>query len=227
MFLMVKEANMTKGSSNQKDFLLTAMFSLFLGMLGVDRFYLGYLGLGILKLITFGGLGIWYVIDLILILTGNMKSRNGQLLAGREKNLKPALIVTAIVLIVSVPLGISSNNQKASKSPPAVVEQNKEPKKEESEQPKIEPKYEAKIVSYQAVNPATLGFVAEVKNIGTGEGKFNCTVTGKDASGTYTGFDFFDDKEVLKPGEARAFNGNITIKKEGASFVTELTIRCR
>lgn len=216
---------MAKQSKTQKDFLLTAMFSLFLGVIAVDRFYLGYLGLGILKLITLGGLGIWYIIDLILILTGNMESRNGQPLADRDKNLKPALIITGVVLIISIPIGVSSNSQQnKTKTQPVVVEQKPEPKDEE---PKLDPKYEAKIISQQAVNPATLGFVAEVKNIGTEEGKFHCTVTGKDASGTYSGFDFFDDKEVLKPGEIRTFNGNITIKKEGASFVTEVTIRCR
>ena len=42
------------------------ILSILLGELGVDRFYLGYTGLGILKLITAGGFGIWWLIDLIL-----------------------------------------------------------------------------------------------------------------------------------------------------------------
>ena len=53
-----------------------------MGELGIDRFYLGYIGLGILKLLTGGGLGIWWLVDLILIATGKMKTKDGQELAG-------------------------------------------------------------------------------------------------------------------------------------------------
>ena len=53
------------------------ILSILLGELGVDRFYLGYGGLGILKLITAGGFGIWWLIDLILIATGKMTAKDG------------------------------------------------------------------------------------------------------------------------------------------------------
>jgi TM2 domain-containing membrane protein YozV len=55
----------------------TLVISIFLGELGIDRFYLGYTGLGILKLITAGGAGIWWLIDIIMIATGKMKDAKG------------------------------------------------------------------------------------------------------------------------------------------------------
>jgi len=52
-----------------KKWIVALLLSIFLGSLGIDRFYMGYVGTGILKLITFGGLGIWALIDIILIAT--------------------------------------------------------------------------------------------------------------------------------------------------------------
>lgn len=66
----------------QKDFLVALILSIFLGQLGVDRFYMGYIGTGILKLITLGGCGIWWLIDIILIATKNLKDANGLPLKG-------------------------------------------------------------------------------------------------------------------------------------------------
>jgi len=56
----------------------TLIISILLGELGIDRFYLGYTGLGILKLITAGGCGVWWIIDIVLIATGRMKTKDGQ-----------------------------------------------------------------------------------------------------------------------------------------------------
>ncbi|WP_033161172.1 TM2 domain-containing protein [[Mycoplasma] collis] len=64
-----------------KSRLITVLLSLFLGALGVDRFYTGKIMLGILKLITAGGFGVWALIDFILALTGNMRDSANNLIA--------------------------------------------------------------------------------------------------------------------------------------------------
>ena len=51
------------------NWVLTLIMSILFGQLGIDRFLMGHIGLGILKLITLGGCGVWWLIDLILIAT--------------------------------------------------------------------------------------------------------------------------------------------------------------
>jgi hypothetical protein len=66
------------GLYSDKEWLITVLLSFFVGILGIDRFYLGYTGLGILKLITLGGCGIWALIDLILIVIGSLPDAQGR-----------------------------------------------------------------------------------------------------------------------------------------------------
>ncbi len=68
-----------KGTSD-KEWMTALLLSIFLGSLGVDRFYLGYTGLGIAKLLTLGGCGIWSIIDIISIATGKMTDAQGRAL---------------------------------------------------------------------------------------------------------------------------------------------------
>jgi len=57
----------------------TLFFSLFLGGLGADRFYLGYIGWGIFKLLSLGGVGIWTLVDAIMIMAGYLTPADGSL----------------------------------------------------------------------------------------------------------------------------------------------------
>lgn len=62
---------------SDKEWLITLLLSLFLGTLGVHRFYVGKIGTGILQLITLGGCGVWTLIDIIIIATGKFKDKDG------------------------------------------------------------------------------------------------------------------------------------------------------
>ena len=65
----------TASSTPQKSFVVTWLLSLLLGTFGIDRFYLGKIGTGILKLITLGGFGLWTLIDLIITIVGALLGR--------------------------------------------------------------------------------------------------------------------------------------------------------
>lgn len=65
---------------SEKDWLVTLLLSIFLGGIGADRFYVGKIGTGILKLITLGGCGIWSLIDLVMIITGKFTDKDGNVI---------------------------------------------------------------------------------------------------------------------------------------------------
>lgn len=103
-------------TTGTKSFLVTWLLSLLLGIFGVDRFYLGKVGTGIIKLLTFGGLGVWYLIDLIMVLAGAMRDKNNLALEGYDKTKLIAWIVTGVVVLASVAVGASNDGESAPSS---------------------------------------------------------------------------------------------------------------
>ena len=67
--------------NSDKDWIVTLVLAILVGGLGIDRFYSGSILLGVLKLVTFGGLGLWWLIDLIMLVTGNYKDGDGNPIA--------------------------------------------------------------------------------------------------------------------------------------------------
>lgn len=69
--------NDVPGVFSRKEWMVALLLSFFVGGLGIDRFYLGQTSLGVVKLITCGGLGIWALIDLIMIAMNKLPDNEG------------------------------------------------------------------------------------------------------------------------------------------------------
>ncbi len=78
---MAADASVPEGGDKNQT--VAWLLALFLGGLGIHRFYLGYTWQGVVQLLTAGGCGIWALIDFIRILTGSLQPKNGSY-ASRE-----------------------------------------------------------------------------------------------------------------------------------------------
>jgi TM2 domain-containing membrane protein YozV len=66
---------------SEKKRLVTFLLCVFFGALGVHRFFVGKIGSGVVQLLTLGGLGIWTLIDCIMILCGSFKDKEGNVIS--------------------------------------------------------------------------------------------------------------------------------------------------
>lgn len=67
-------------NKSEKDWLVTLLLCIFVGYIGIHRFYAGKIGTGILQLLTVGGCGIWTLVDLIMIITGKFTDSEGKVI---------------------------------------------------------------------------------------------------------------------------------------------------
>ncbi len=62
------------------EWIITLLLAILLGSIGIHRFYNGKIGTGILMIVTFGGFGIWILVDLIMIVLGKFTTKQGNLI---------------------------------------------------------------------------------------------------------------------------------------------------
>jgi TM2 domain-containing membrane protein YozV len=178
---------------SEKSFIVVWVLSILVGMFAVDRFYLGKIGTGILKLITFGGIGIWYFVDLIILLCDGTRDKQGNKLADYEKNKVLAIILT-VVIVAAGSIGASRSSTTWTVTPSPDVQTTTQPAEDT---PKSDAKWDVEAAYAKIENGMTKAQVEDA----TGKKSDNCSESqiegyGKTESCSY-GSAFTDKASIL------------------------------
>ena len=69
---------MSPENISPKSRLVALLLCFFIGVIGIHRFYVGKVGTGVLMILTLGALGIWALVDLIIIAVGSFRDKEGR-----------------------------------------------------------------------------------------------------------------------------------------------------
>lgn len=94
----------------------TFFLGVFLGVFGVHRFYLRKIGTGLLQLFTFGGLGIWWLVDMIMILLGKFKDKDGVLIPNISPKMSWSVFAVVVLIGLATPASQPSSGISGSSS---------------------------------------------------------------------------------------------------------------
>lgn len=168
---LLREDGSVRGTSS---FVATWLFSLLFGIFGIDRFYLGQWKLGLGKLLTFGGCGLWSLVDLVLHLAGVSHDAWGRSLADRDRFKVLAWIVSVLVIIAFNVLSnvgdadfgdLRSASSESSQSAAAPVESSAPAKPSENAQDEVDVSAGAESPAPVADAPAGIGTPVQVDDL--------------------------------------------------------------
>jgi TM2 domain-containing membrane protein YozV len=103
-------------SASTKSWGSTVFLAFTLGLFGGHRYYTGKTGTAIIQTLTLGGFFIWWIIDLIAILSGNFKDSKGNPLNREIKTNKTLVIVVGLLIIFYVIIGLTGGASQSSTS---------------------------------------------------------------------------------------------------------------
>ncbi|MCC3299652.1 TM2 domain-containing protein [Arthrobacter caoxuetaonis] len=217
----------------QKSFLVTWLLSLLLGVLGVDRFYLGKVGTGIAKLLTVGGLGVWWLVDLIIVISGKQTDKFRRPLEGYDRHKKLAIIITIVWIVLGAIVNAvngAGQDVEASPAPAPATSQSQAPAAAETTKA-AEPAPEPKKTEEPAPTPEPDPLTPTQTFSGTGDDVITADLAGRPAIVTFTCGDCSNNTvletngaDSLLVNEIGVYSGKHIVDTRTGSTTTEFVV---